>query len=219
MMGFCMFFAAFGLLVAAQGLGLVHGFPGVESGEFSIGALVVGLSAAGALAAYFLEKRAVRRAREKYGANIRAGYARIHCPVQRTFEADADGFVASCRCGSVRRPWSELTRYSENDRFFLLGTKQDTQVVPKSAFDSPGSVTELRQVVLEKISIDHLPRPPSNSHTPSRTSAAGKPSIFEKAAAGASGCECSLCWRSAFSVSLASGMPENPIRKRQSGAG
>jgi hypothetical protein len=154
MMGALAVLAAFGLFVAAQGLGLVHGFPGVESGEFSAGALVVGLSVAGALAAYLLEKRAVRRAREKYGANIRAGYARIHCPDQRTFEADADGFVATCRCGSVRRPWSELTRYSENDRFFLLGTKQDTQVVPKSAFDSPGSVTELRQVVLEKISID-----------------------------------------------------------------
>jgi hypothetical protein len=124
MMGFCMFFAAFGLLVAAQGLGLVHGFPGVESGEFSAGALVVGLSVAGALAAYFLEKRAVRRAREKYGANIRAGYARIHCPDQRTFEADADGFVASCRCGSVRRPWSELTRYSENDSVF--STRHET---------------------------------------------------------------------------------------------
>jgi hypothetical protein len=154
MIGALAVLAAFGLLVLAQGSGLLRVFPGVESGEVSVGTLVIGLSTAGALAAYFLEKRSVRRARERYGANIRAGYARVHCPDQRTFEADADGFVATCRCGSVRRPWSELTRYSESDRFFLLGTKQDTQVVPKSAFDSPGSVTELRQVVLEKISID-----------------------------------------------------------------
>ena len=85
MMGALAVLAAFGLFVAAQGLGLVHGFPGVESGEFSAGALVVGLSAAGALAAYLLEKRSVRRAREQYGVNIRAGYARIHCPDQRFF--------------------------------------------------------------------------------------------------------------------------------------
>ena len=117
MTGVCAVFAAFGLLVAAQGLGLVHEFPGVEGGEFSVGTLIVGLSAAGALFAYFLEKRSVRRAREKYGANIRAGYARIHCPDHRTFEVDAEGFVTSCRCGSVRRPWSELTRYSERSVF------------------------------------------------------------------------------------------------------
>ena len=154
MMGALAVLAALGLLVVAQGLGLVHVFPGVEGGELSAGLLIIALSAAGALSSYFLDKRSVRRALEKYSANIRAGYARIHCPDQRTFEADADGFVASCRCGSVRRPWSELARYSENDRFFLLGTRQETYVLPKSAFDSPGSITELRRLVLEKISID-----------------------------------------------------------------
>ena len=154
MLGVCVIFAAFGLLVATQGLGLVHAFPGVESGEFSVGLLIIALSVAGALAGYFLDKRSVRRALAKYGANIRIGYSRLHCPDQRTFEADADGFVTTCRCGSVRRPWSELTRYSENDRFFLLGTSRDTQIVPKAAFDSPGRVTELRKIVLEKITIE-----------------------------------------------------------------
>jgi hypothetical protein len=155
MMGALAVLAAFGLLVVAQGFGLAKVLPGAQGGEVSAGTLVAGISAAGALAAYYLEKRSVRRAREKYGANMRAGYARIHCPDLRTFEADADGFVTSCRCGSVRRPWTELTRYSENDRFSLIGTKQDTHIVPKSAFDSPGAVTELRRLVLEKISIGH----------------------------------------------------------------
>jgi YcxB-like protein len=154
MMGALAFLAALGFLLVAQGFGLVHAFPGIEGGELPAGLLMLALSAAGALASYFLDKRSVRRALEKYGANIRSSYARIHCPDQRTFEADADGFVTSCRCGSIRRPWSELSRYSENDRFFLIGTKQDTHIVPKSAFDSPGSVTELRQLVLEKISSD-----------------------------------------------------------------
>jgi hypothetical protein len=131
MLGVCVIFAAFGLLVATQGLGLVHAFPGVESGEFSVGLFIIALSVAGALAGYFLDKRSVRRALEKYGANIRTGYSRVHCPDQRTFEADLDGFITSCRCGSVRRPWTELMRYSENDRFFLIGTKQDTHIVPK----------------------------------------------------------------------------------------
>jgi len=161
MLGVCAIFAAFGLLVATQGVGLVHAFPGVESGEFSVGLFIIALSVAGALAGYFLDKRSVRRALEKYGANIRTGYSRVHCPDQRTFEADLDGFITSCRCGSVRRPWTELMRYSENDRFFLIGTKQDTHIVPKSAFDSPGSVTELRQLVLEKISSDRpFAKPP-----------------------------------------------------------
>jgi hypothetical protein len=90
MLGVCVIFAAFGLLVATQGLGLVHAFPGVESGEFSVGSLIIALSVSGALAGYFLDKRPVRRALEKYGANIRTGYSRVHCPDQRTFEADVD---------------------------------------------------------------------------------------------------------------------------------
>jgi hypothetical protein len=154
LIGFCLFFASFGFVVAAQGLGLVSLFPGATGGEIPVGAFIVALSAAGAAAAYLLDKGSVRRAREKYAANIRAGYARIHCPDQRTLEVNTDGFVATCRCGSVRRPWSELSRYSENDRFFVLGSKHDTHIIPKAAFDSAGTVTELRQIVLEKINSD-----------------------------------------------------------------
>jgi hypothetical protein len=75
----------------------------------------------------------------------------MHCPDQRTLEADANGFTVSCGCGTVTRPWSELMRFSENTRLFLLRTKVETQVVPKSAFHSEGEITEFRVFFLEKL--------------------------------------------------------------------
>jgi hypothetical protein len=138
----CFLMASLGVYCMVQGLGI------------STGSFLIGLGVLAAVVAYFFEKQSVGRSKEKYERNISTAYQRIHCPDQRTFEADENGFTVSCRCGIVTRPWSELMRFSENKYLFLIGTKTDVQLVPKLAFHSEGETTEFRTLMSERLNKD-----------------------------------------------------------------
>lgn len=136
-----------GVLVVCGFLALVGVFCIEQDLGIFMGCFLVGLGALAAAVAYFFDKQSVRRAKDKYEKTISAAYHQLHCPNERSLEIDEKGFTASCGCGSVTRPWSELIRVSENARLFLLGTKAEGQVIPKAAFHSEGEVTEFRTQV------------------------------------------------------------------------
>lgn len=136
-------------LVALLG---VFGF--LQGAGILFGVFLIGLGLVVAALSYFLDKRSVQKAKGKYLKNVAAGYQRIHCPDQRTLEADENGFTVNCRCGTVTRPWSALVQVSENPQLFILGTNLEGQVVPKSAFSSEGAVTEFRAYIHEKFNKD-----------------------------------------------------------------
>jgi len=116
-----------------------------------VAAFLIGLAVVGCVAAYFSDVRSLRRAREKYDRDIALAYERLHCRDHRLVEVTDSGFSLVCKCGAVARPWSELTQFSENDRFFLLRTKAEGLLLPKSAFASEGDKTEFRRLATEQI--------------------------------------------------------------------
>ncbi len=135
----CFLMAALGVFCIVQGLGL------------PVGAFLIGLGALAGIASYFFDVRAVRRAKEKYETNVLVAFQRLHCRDHRAVEFNDSGFTLSCKCGVVTRPWSELAQFSENDKFFLLRTKVDGLLLPKSAFSSEGDRTEFRRLATDQI--------------------------------------------------------------------
>ncbi len=138
-MVFCALWVFLGADLVAQGYG------------FLTGAFFVGLGLVAAAASYLLDHRSVRKAKDRYERGISLAYQRVHCPDQRFFGAEEGGFTLSCRCGTVTRPWTELTRFSEGKTLFFLGSNSDGVVVPKSAFSSEGEITEFRRLVIDKL--------------------------------------------------------------------
>jgi len=138
----CALIAALGVFCLAEGLGM-------EVGDFLIG---LGFLAAAAM--YFLDMNSVRKAKNKYEKNIAMGYARVHCRDRRIIETGENGFTASCKCGTVTFPWSELALVSENETHFCVATKAAKVIVPKSAFAAPSDVTEFRAAFAEKLNQD-----------------------------------------------------------------
>lgn len=138
-MVFCALWVYLGANLVAQGFG------------FLTGAFFIGLGVVAAAASYWLDHRSVRKAKERYERGISLAYQRVHCPDQRFFGAEEGGFTLSCRCGTVTRPWTELTRFSEGKTLFFLGSNSDGVVVPKSAFSSEGEITEFRRLVIDKL--------------------------------------------------------------------
>lgn len=139
---FCLLLAGIGSYCTIQGMG------------FLVGGSLFGLSAASGALAYFLEKRSVRASGAKYKNAIAAAFQNLHCRDERSFETADNGFTSTCRCGMVTRPWQELLRFTETKRVFVLGTRTDTQIIPKSAFGSEGEVTEFRALLSEKLNSD-----------------------------------------------------------------
>ena len=137
-----------GVLVVCALIGLLGVYCLVEGRGISTGVFLIGLGASAAMASYWLDKRSVRQAKEKYERGISTAYQRMHCTEQRTLDADSNGFTVSCRCGTVTRPWSEVSRFSENKHLFLVGTKADGQVIPKAAFPARPSPPNLRSTRL-----------------------------------------------------------------------
>jgi hypothetical protein len=137
-MVFCGLSAFLGADLVAQGYG------------FLIGAFFIGLGVLAAAASYLLDQQSVRKAKARYERGVFLAYQRVHCRDQRFFGAEEDGFTLSCRCGTVTRPWTELTRFSEGKTLFFLGSNSDGIVVPKSAFVSEGEITEFRRLVIDK---------------------------------------------------------------------
>jgi hypothetical protein len=134
---------------------------GVWSWEHGLGPEVSiflgGLGIVAAIVSYCLDLRSVARAREKHEGTIAQSYERIHCRQERLLEASETGFTASCNCGSVTRPWSELAVFAENASSFLIRSKSDSQIVPKSAFATESEVTTFRAFFQEKLNKGSLP--------------------------------------------------------------
>lgn len=103
-----------GVLVVCALIGLLGVYCLEDGRGISTGFFLIGLGAAAAMASFSLDKRSVRQAKEKYERSISTAYQRMHCTEQRTLDADSNGFTVSCRCGTVRSPWSEVSRFSEN---------------------------------------------------------------------------------------------------------
>ena len=138
-MVFCALLVFLGADLVTQGYG------------FRTGAFFIGLGVLAAAASYLLDHRSVREAKKRYERGISLAYQRLHCPDQRFLGAEESGFTLSCRCGTVTRPWTELTRFSEGKTLFVLGSNSDGVVVPKSAFSSEGEITEFRRLVIDKL--------------------------------------------------------------------
>jgi YcxB-like protein len=138
----CLLMVALGFFCILRGLGI------------STGTFLIGLGICSAAVAYFYDKRSVGKIKDKYFRNCAVAYQRIHCRDQRTLELGQNGFTVTCNCGSVTRPWTELVRFSENESVFIVGTKRDAQLVPKTAFSSAGATTEFRALLLERLDAD-----------------------------------------------------------------
>ena len=144
--------AGFKAALAACGLiGLLGGFLLIEGAGLPVGLFLIGLGVAAATAAYFYERHSVRAKEREYEKKLSRAFQQIHCRGQRNFEADDNAFTTSCKCGTVTRPWSELTSFSESDTHFVLNTKTGGQTLPKSAFSSPAEVAEFRALVSGKL--------------------------------------------------------------------
>jgi len=143
-----------GVLVACSLIGLLGVFCMAEGFGWQVGVFLVALGAIAAVAAYYYEKRSVRSGQQRYEESLATGYQRLHCRDRRLFETDENGFSASCSCGTVTRPWSELTQFSETEKHVALATKSGGQIVPKSAFPSQATITEFRALITEKVNYE-----------------------------------------------------------------
>lgn len=138
----CALIAMLGVFCLTQGLGV------------PVAVFLMGLGLVAGMCAYFYEQRSVQTKKGKYEQKIAAEFQRIHCRDQRVFEADENGFTTSCKCGTVTRPWSELTSFSENKTHLAFNTKMGGQILPKSAFAAEAQVTEFRALATGKLNQD-----------------------------------------------------------------
>jgi hypothetical protein len=145
----CVLIASLGVFCLIQGLGV------------AVGGFLFNLGLIAALAACFYEQSSVNAKRKEYERNLALTYQSLHCRDQRIFAADEDGFTASCKCGTVTRPWQELVRLSETNTHFALTTKMGGHVIPKAAFPSEAEVTRFRAFATGKLNHD---KPLTASH-------------------------------------------------------
>jgi hypothetical protein len=144
--------AGFKGAMAICGFFVVMGVWGIFSDmQLPIGGSLVGMGVFFALGAYYFEKQSVGKSKEKYERDLAAAYQQAHCSEQRTLEVDENNFTVSSGSGSIARPWSELMQFSENEKLFLVGSRTESQIIPKSAFDTAGKVTEFRTFILDKL--------------------------------------------------------------------
>jgi hypothetical protein len=115
-----------------------------------VGGLLIALGAGFAALAYVLERQSMKNKRVRYELWITDRYENLHCRDERVVDVDENGFRFSCKCGEVIRPWTELLRFSENESLFVIGTKTETHVIPKTAFSSEGTMTEFRAMFRER---------------------------------------------------------------------
>jgi YcxB-like protein len=143
-----------GVLVACALIALLGVFCLMQGFGLPVAGFLIGLGAVAATGAYFYEQRSVQAKKEKYEKRIAQEFQRIHCRDQRIFEADESGFTTICKCGTVTRPWSELTSFSEIKTHFAFNTKMGGQILPKSAFASEAQMTEFRALATGKLNQD-----------------------------------------------------------------
>jgi len=141
-----------GILAVCSLLVLLGIFCVIKGLGISTGSFLIGLAVCAAVLAYFYDQRSVSKTKEKYERGLSAAYQRIHCRDERTLEANETGLMTSCKCGNIKRPWSEFAWFSENNSVFFVGTKTEGQLVPKSAFSSEGEITRFRALFQERLS-------------------------------------------------------------------
>lgn len=142
------------VLVACGMMSLLGVFLFFRGAGLPVGLFLVGLGTVAAIAAYFHEQRSVGGREKEYKKNLERAFQQVHCRDQRIFVADENGFTASCKRGTVTRPWSELISFSENHTHFAFNTKMGGQILPKSAFASEAEITEFRALASGKVSRD-----------------------------------------------------------------
>lgn len=145
-----------GALLGVFGSLMLIGLVLMKQMDINAGLIATCLGAGGLAAYYSWERWNIRQAREKYEKGISQAYAGTHCVDGRTFETREDGYSVICKCGSVSRPWSGLSFISENAAVFVLGSRTEPQIIPKSAFASDGMVTEFRALISQKLNSDRL---------------------------------------------------------------
>jgi hypothetical protein len=143
-----------GALVACGLISILGVFLLMEGAGLPVGLFVFLLGIAAAAAAYFYERHSVHAKEKEQEKKLDRAFQQIHCRDQRIFEANEDGFTTNCKCGTVTRPWSELTSFSENKTHFAFNTKMGGQVLPKSAFPTEAEITEFRALVSGKLNQD-----------------------------------------------------------------
>jgi len=143
-----------GVLVACGLLSALGVILLVEGAGLPVALFLIGLGVAAAAAAYFYEQHSVRSREKEHSKKLDRAFQQIHCRDQRVFEANEDGFTTQCKCGTVMRPWSELTSFSENKTHFAFNTKMGGQILPKSAFPTEAEITEFRALVSGKLNQD-----------------------------------------------------------------
>jgi hypothetical protein len=136
-----------GVLVACSLISLLGAFLLIKGAGLPVGLFLIGLGIVAATSAYFYEQRSASSKEMEHNKKLELAFQQIHCRDQRMFEANENGFTTSCRCGTVTRPWSELTSFSENKTHFALATKVGGQILPKSAFSTEAEITEFRALV------------------------------------------------------------------------
>lgn len=136
---FCALMGALGVLLIVQGFGNIAGF------------FIIGLGILAFVGAWLFEKRAVTNRKNNYDRKLALAFQQIHCRDRREFEATETRFTTICNCGTVTRPWSELSWVTDTKSFLIVGSKRGTEPLPKSAFASEGELTEFRSLLLEKL--------------------------------------------------------------------
>lgn len=143
-----------GALVACGLISILGVFLLIEGAGLPVGMFLIGLGIVAAAAAYFYEQHSVHGKAKEHDKKLDRAFQQIHCPDQRVFEANENGFTTNCKCGTVTRPWSELTSISENKTHFAFNTKAGGQLLPKSAFPTEAEITEFRALISGKLNQD-----------------------------------------------------------------
>jgi hypothetical protein len=143
-----------GVLAACGLISLLGIFCIAEGAGLPVGLFLIVLGIVAGTAAYFYEQYSVHSKKREYEKKLDRAFQQIHCRDKRTLEADENGFATVCKCGTVTRPWSELTSFSENKTHFAFNTKMGGQILPKSAFATEAEVTEFRALVSGKLNQD-----------------------------------------------------------------
>ena len=149
-----------GVLVACGLISLLGVFLLINGAVLAVGFFLIGLGMVAATSAYFYEQRSVAAKEKIHKKKLEVAFQEIHCREQRLFEANENGFTASCNCGTITRPWSELTSFSENNTHFAFSTKMGGQILPKSAFSSEAEITEFRALESGKVGNDKFSSSP-----------------------------------------------------------
>lgn len=157
---------AAGLFVILRALPPESGNDSYFFGDMAAGSFLILVGVAVVALLYFLDRRNARIAAQNFEAGLNWAYQKLHCRDERFFECDSNGFTFSCACGTISRPWKQLTGLTENSNIFALLIGGQLEVLPKSAFATEAERTEFRRACSEIVDRDRPVTAPSISYAP-----------------------------------------------------